>query len=633
MFCTNCGKELPKNTVFCVHCGAKMRKSEPKEESKAAEEGDIGAEELQEEEEYLDIDEEGFERDPSNEEVEETSPEIIEEETPLATVMQKSSHIEEPEEPAEPKEMEKVEKVEGPEEPEEREEIEEAEQVRTKKSYKKVLLVSTAFLMLLAFAGGFLYLSHLFSPASAVASFTEAVENEDYDLILDHTDTQEMSIDEENVEELVYYLQSDDALSTFEAEMEDHLKNGDDNFTHEWPVAIEKTGTKYLLFSEYGYRFEPYEITVPNTYEGMVFRINEMEETAEADGGSVTFSNLAIGNYPLEVSYDGEHGEVQESVTISLTEASDRSWTYIPQFEDAYITIEASEDNSELIVNGVRQGVLLNSPYELGPVALNGTTEIQAVKTVNGREEYSEPVVIEEDTNDYMLVFDIEEAEDKVAEELAELEAAREEAEERAEQEEQERIEEEEERIALLEEMEEENSENSEMEEMYEEDFLEEELDYLEELLLHDIDYIVEDLHLVIHYHAADWVEAYTYKDSSYFYHIHSSFENEYLNRIETNFEDQMEEGWSFQGELVSTAADAASFEIEESGDSFTASLEVQMNFYSSYYEDGEEPSTFPKSDNSSQWRYFFIFDRGEWWISDQEELNQWDPDDEVFLY
>ncbi|SDO04267.1 TcaA 3rd/4th domain-containing protein [Alkalicoccus daliensis] len=127
--------------------------------------------------------------------------------------------------------------------------------------------------------------------------------------------------------------------------------------------------------------------------------------------------------------------------------------------------------------------------------------------------------------------------------------------------------------------------------------------------------------------HASQYIEAYNQLDESKFTMVHTSYEDEYFDRVEKNFADQRSEGWFYTGELTSVVLDEGSFNLIETGDSYAGEIDVEMNFYSGYHKEGRSRGTAGKSNSSAQWTYHVIYEDDTWWIAGQEEIEDWKPE------
>ena len=141
-----------------------------------------------------------------------------------------------------------------------------------------------------------------------------------------------------------------------------------------------------------------------------------------------------------------------------------------------------------------------------------------------------------------------------------------------------------------------------------------------------------EELIDSINLHVLEWVEAYKSQDTSYFTMLTADFADEYLTRTANNFAEQRNEGWRYQGRIDRIDYDIASVEVINSNpDRVEAAIDARLNFRSSFYAAGSDPSNTPLTNSISEWTYSLVYDAHEdlWLIDGQQELDSWNPDDE----
>lgn len=141
-----------------------------------------------------------------------------------------------------------------------------------------------------------------------------------------------------------------------------------------------------------------------------------------------------------------------------------------------------------------------------------------------------------------------------------------------------------------------------------------------------------EDLFSSINQHVTDWVDAYRDQDPGKFSMLTDDFAEMYLTRTRGNFDEQRSQGWRYQGYADRVDYDVASVRIlNDQADYLEVSIDVRLNFQSSFYAVGSNPSDTPLTRSTSEWTYYLLYDidSGMWLLNGQEELDNWRPEEE----
>lgn len=139
-------------------------------------------------------------------------------------------------------------------------------------------------------------------------------------------------------------------------------------------------------------------------------------------------------------------------------------------------------------------------------------------------------------------------------------------------------------------------------------------------------DEVKEDIVDTIDTNASDWLNAYQYKDVSYFTKIRSS---EYFDRQKSYYKVLDKNNWYWEGEYLGLDYSYDSIVIEETNP-LKATIEARASYQGDYYD--EDTYEFAEIDDSepSVFRYFLEYDYDDqsWYIVNSELLKKYSKGD-----
>ncbi|MBB5173872.1 TcaA 3rd/4th domain-containing protein [Texcoconibacillus texcoconensis] len=505
-----------------------------------------------------------------------------------------------------------------------------ASQRSRKPQIRKLPLFIVVAILLIGIGGGgtYAHLDRQFQPENTIDQFQKAITEHDAAQLtaLLKANAAAMTIDESAAERLIALLANDAQLmSTTLDDLEHTLEPQDAETAAPGPLALEHTGNKWLFFDDYKITVEPFYLELEASQQGTTFQLDG-QDAETFSGEIVEIGPITPGEYSLTAEYDGEDGQFSEQQTVTVYDREKTTLSHAHEYEGFFVTVESSEEDSYLLVNGEEVGPVA-TVGEYGPVTVDGSTELQAVVEFPAGKEYSEAVTVTSDQTHYALDFDYEDFFITVSSNQTNSRLLVNGEEEGY--------------ISDIEEYGPVSVANSvELQAVAE---LPAGEAYSEAVVItsdkahYDLHIETEEAELeegmfeAVNRHTRQWVQAYETKNTDYFNELHPSYAYDYVQGIDENFSRMRSDHTNYQGEVVATEFDLVTVDTTGNIDNGVhGEVNVQITFNSSYYDSDQSPGSVPKKISRSQWTYYFTYDSGaeKWLITGQDELDNWNPSD-----
>ncbi|MBB6453081.1 putative membrane protein YvbJ [Salirhabdus euzebyi] len=136
-------------------------------------------------------------------------------------------------------------------------------------------------------------------------------------------------------------------------------------------------------------------------------------------------------------------------------------------------------------------------------------------------------------------------------------------------------------------------------------------------------DFLQDSLMYSIDHHVMEWIDAYTYMDTSYFSYM---LNEDYLRKTQENFDTMYEDDFRFQGTVEKVVYDLDSVTVEElPNGTYEAKILAELTFDSGYYPLGQDPADHPTELTSYVWEYTLEYYEytNDWYITDSIEVDE----------
>ncbi|MFD2673452.1 zinc ribbon domain-containing protein [Marinicrinis sediminis] len=293
-----------------------------------------------------------------------------------------------------------------------------------KRRFKPMIWIPLAVLFLLAIVAvsGWFVGSHYTSASYAIDQLEQSIEQKDAEGVLKWLDNEnsDFKIDESQVDSFIAVMNehrsfmskvfdqlraqeaadsntdSDQKLNVFGSEAE--AISGDQAFSF---LSLRQEGKKWFFFDRYVFDVQPFYLEVQTNFKGTKLYIND-EKVATADRVDYQrrFGPYLPGEYKVKAVYEGEYGKLQEESEVDLFEQEQASMDL--SLNGAYVMVFASDPDAQLVSNGTAGETIPASGLQIGPVPLDGSIQLKAVKTYPWGEVESPAWSIEDDQDIYL---------------------------------------------------------------------------------------------------------------------------------------------------------------------------------------------------------------------------------------
>lgn len=271
---------------------------------------------------------------------------------------------------------------------------------------KKWVIITSSILIVIFITH--LIVKSLFTPERIVKSFEKAVSEHNFKEvthILEKGGTQD-TLDEESVKSFMEYMNSSDLI-----EEVDEIVNKNTIITNQLidkkgnHVLTINKGSKFLgLYQTYTIRAEPFELKVTSPIDELVLKLNKDVTHLNKDEYEKSYKKILPGKYTLSAMYKGEFSDIEETIDLDFSTASNNKLDYELTFDASYVEIYSNEPDANLFVNGKDTGEKISEIKKFGPFPLNGQTIVHAEIEKNGEIVKTEEVPINGKYID--LIFD-----------------------------------------------------------------------------------------------------------------------------------------------------------------------------------------------------------------------------------
>jgi uncharacterized membrane protein YvbJ len=185
------------------------------------------------------------------------------------------------------------------------------------------------------------------------------------------------------------------------------------HYTGDSFVALKKQGKKWLIYDNYTFEVKPYFISVHTNFKGAKIFMDEKEiDTANSEEFSKEYGPFMPGVYKFKAAFEGKYTTLEEELEIEVFE-DDYADVDLYLYGE-YVTPNANYSDAKLYINGQDSGQLVGDAVDIGPMELDGSVKMMAVKTLPWGEVRSEEAAV---TEHYVDLY-VEPLNDTVKDEL-----------------------------------------------------------------------------------------------------------------------------------------------------------------------------------------------------------------------
>ncbi|WP_182858767.1 zinc ribbon domain-containing protein [Oceanobacillus picturae] len=249
------------------------------------------------------------------------------------------------------------------------------QKVNAKRRSKKILFIIVPILVLVAALSVFFFIAKgKFTPENTVASFEEAVEQEDAGMLADLLTPahDSLEITEENTAQFITYLKDhptayEELLSRLHNQVEfikstPEKSNGtaylDDMYG---TVNIRQDGKEWLLFDGYQLQVVPAFIKLNTANKDVQLLINgEVAGTSTEEDFTETYGPFMPGAYEAMANFENDYSQVEEKVEIELFTTRQDTVEESFKLPISEISVESLLDGYTLAVNGEKTEIEIN---------------------------------------------------------------------------------------------------------------------------------------------------------------------------------------------------------------------------------------------------------------------------------
>ncbi|MCG3420728.1 zinc ribbon domain-containing protein [Oceanobacillus jordanicus] len=246
------------------------------------------------------------------------------------------------------------------------------QKVKAKRRSKKILFIIVPVLVLVAVLSVFFFIAKgKFTPENTVASFEEAVEQEDAGMLVDLLTPahDSLEITEENTALFITYLKDhptayEELLSRLHNQVEfikstPEKSNGtaylDDMYG---TVNIRQDGKEWLLFDGYQLQVVPAFIKLNTANKDVELLINgEVAGTSTEEDFTDTYGPFMPGSYEAMANFKNDYSQVEEKVEIELFTMRQDTVEESFKLPISEISVESLLDGYTLALNGEKTDI------------------------------------------------------------------------------------------------------------------------------------------------------------------------------------------------------------------------------------------------------------------------------------
>lgn len=176
-------------------------------------------------------------------------------------------------------------------------------------------------------------------------------------------------------------------------------------------AALQRGGSRWLFYHEYKLVFFPIEVRVESNLKNAKIwwngkKVGKIQKEGQQEGIGFVFP----GVHYLSCTFDGEFVTLENGEKLDFTKVVDNMLTVDVKFETAEVALYSNFDDAILFVNGKSTGRKVVELGTIGPLPVDGTTNLHAERTVNGKREKTETYKVIDSSNVDFL-FDVPEPE------------------------------------------------------------------------------------------------------------------------------------------------------------------------------------------------------------------------------
>lgn len=291
-----------------------------------------------------------------------------------------------------------------------------------KNKRKRILPTIIAIIIFLCIASYFIINTYVLSPETVANQFMDGVEEKDTSKVQDLINDARPSFNasKEEVDVFLEYLNDEpQVLSEVSAQLNTAIDNPTEaagQLNDESLVTIQKSGKKWLLFDHYAIEVVPMylEVNLPEDIEeDMKLFINDKEEPIK-NKNTVNVGPTLPGIHQVSTEIDGEYGKVTNEKIVDFSETgTEAEMEFDFQYEN-YVSIYSDHDDATIYVNDKDSKQNVEDVFDtgLGPLPKDGSIELHAEKKFSKETKKSDPVTIDQDTQEADLTLGYDDFDD-----------------------------------------------------------------------------------------------------------------------------------------------------------------------------------------------------------------------------
>ncbi|MFD1017665.1 TcaA 3rd/4th domain-containing protein [Thalassobacillus hwangdonensis] len=247
------------------------------------------------------------------------------------------------------------------------------------------------------------------SAHSLVEAFEEAIHDENarkVNELLASTD-EKWEFTEKDAEDLIaFFKEQPDKMDTIvralksqaTAQDTDTPNPNEPNLGNYGTIKLFEAGDRYVVFKDYKLAITPAMLQVMPSTDDSTFQIDgETLEVLENAGGNPVYGPLWPGDYTVTEKIPSNVADITESKEVLLFTMKNEYESVDFDLDIGTIKAAAPYPDTELLINDEKVGITLNeTSQEIGPLRLDGESELKIEKTFPWGTVESQPVSLED---------------------------------------------------------------------------------------------------------------------------------------------------------------------------------------------------------------------------------------------
>ena len=235
------------------------------------------------------------------------------------------------------------------------------------------------------------------SESNYLSKFEKAINDRDVERLKTMISIEGCNLNSKTLEPLFEYAKNNPKS------IEELLKSKEDSS----PFTLIKNGKKFIFFNDYKMQIGAMYLRINVSEKDTELYINgEKVDNTDENVFSKEYGPFVPGTYEVKAVKKGNYGDIIINKKLDLVSASVEAKKLDIDYNNNYVYINSDYDDAKIYVNGTDAGITVGGVGKFGPVSLDGSVGIYAVKTVNSRVFKSDVVTLTEKTkNDVYLSF------------------------------------------------------------------------------------------------------------------------------------------------------------------------------------------------------------------------------------